>query len=368
MPIIPLNQWIPKLKKPLIVAGPCSAETEEQVLQTAKKLAEIEDVRIFRAGIWKPRTRPNSFEGLGEEALPWLAKVKKETGLLTTCEVANTKHVELALKYGIDILWIGARTTVSPFAVQEIADALKGTGIPVMIKNPINADFALWMGAVERFLNVGIEKIVAIHRGFSSAAPGEYRNPPMWHIPLSLKQRFPDLPMICDPSHITGKRENVPRVCQKAMDLDMDGLIVETHPTPEKAWSDAAQQITPETLASMLKNMEYRTAYSSDRKFEAQLGELRSKIDRLDTEIIETLQLRNKVAEEIAKAKIENNVTAFQLKRMDKVLKDRKAQAEKLGLRPEYIEELYNTVHAESVKIQTSIMVDNKILSKKEKP
>lgn len=360
MRIVALDKWIPKLKKPLIIAGPCSAETPEQVLSTAKKLVEIEDVRIFRAGIWKPRTRPNSFEGMGEEALPWLAEVKKETGLLTACEVANAKHVELALKHNVDIMWVGARTTVSPFAVQEIADALRGTGTPVMIKNPINADLALWMGAFERFLNVGLDKLVAIHRGFSSAAPGQYRNPPMWHLALALKQKFPDLPMICDPSHITGDRNLVPRVCQKAMDLDMDGLIIETHPDPDNAWSDAAQQITPATLAELIKGLELRTAFSPDRQFEAELGELRSQIDRIDREILESLHLRKEVSLKIADAKIRNNVTAFQLQRMDKVLKDRIAQGERHGLSPEFVEDLYNTIHAESVKIQSQLMVDKK--------
>jgi chorismate mutase len=253
MKIDSISSWLPNYNantNPLVIAGPCSAESLEQMLTTAHALKNIPAVKIFRAGIWKPRTRPNNFEGLGEIALPWLAEVKKQTGLLTTTEVATAKHVELCLKHGVDILWIGARTTANPFSVQEIADALKGVDIPVMIKNPINADLQLWIGAIERLNNVGLNKIIAIHRGFSVADKLEFRNDPLWRIPMELKVKFPELPLICDPSHITGDRELIQKVCQKAMDLNMDGLIIETHPEPAKAWSDAAQQVSKSTVST----------------------------------------------------------------------------------------------------------------------
>jgi chorismate mutase len=360
MKFIPLSKWIPNLKRPLVIAGPCSAESEEQVVGLAHRLREIEDVRIYRAGIWKPRTRPNAFEGHGEKALPWLARVKKETGLLTACEVANAQHAELALKHGIDILWIGARTTVSPFAVQEIADATRGSNAIVMIKNPVSADLNLWIGAFERFSQAGITKLAAIHRGFTTGSESKYRNPPLWALPVALKQRFPDLPMICDPSHITGNRDLVGRICQKAMDVDMDGLMIETHFTPDEAWSDAAQQVTPDQLASIIQNLELRTEFSLDRGFEQELDGLRSQIDRIDRDIIEALSLRMNVVEKIAQSKIKNNITAFQLHRMDQMMKNRMALGEKLGLEQNYINELYGVIHGESVKLQTSLMANHK--------
>lgn len=360
MKIIPIQKWLSHSKRPIVMAGPCSAETEEQVMGLAKRLALIPDIKIFRAGIWKPRTRPNSFEGLGEQALPWLANVKKETGLLTSCEVANAKHTELALKSGIDVLWIGARTTVSPFAVQEIADALRGTNIPVMVKNPINLDLSLWIGALERFSQAGIEKLVAIHRGFSTGVDSKYRNPPHWAIPLALKQKFPELPLICDPSHITGNRELVGRVSQKAMDVDMDGLMIETHFSPNDAWSDAAQQVTPDQLERIIRALELRTEFSHDRSFDQELEELRAKIDRVDREIIESLGQRMAVVRKIADAKIRNKVTAFQLSRMDQMLKERMAQGLVQGLESSYVEEIYQIIHGESVKTQTSLMANAK--------
>ena len=356
MDIKPMNKWIPNLKRPVVIAGPCSAETEEQMIQTAKELVQIEDVRIFRAGIWKPRTRPNSFEGVGEKGLEWLKRVKEETGLLTTTEVANARHAELCLEAGVDILWIGARTSVNPFSVQEIANALKGTNIPVMVKNPINADLSLWIGALERMYNAGIDKLAAIHRGFSTTEDTKYRNAPLWRIPIELKSRLPDLPIICDPSHITGNRDLVPMVCQKAMDVDMEGFMLETHITPEKAWSDAAQQITPETLAKLLKNLNYRTEFSPDRNFESELDTLRGQIDRVDREIIEALKLRFDIVDKIGAAKIKNNVTALQVHRMDQMMKRRMEQAAEVELRGEFIKEIYNIIHEESVKIQTELM------------
>lgn len=351
-----MNKWIPNLKRPLVIAGPCSAETEEQMLATAKAVVQIEDVRIFRAGIWKPRTRPNSFEGVGEEGLKWLNTVKKETGLLVTTEVANAGHVELALKHDIDILWIGARTTVNPFSVQEIADALKGTNIPVMVKNPINADLALWMGALERLSLAGIDKLVAIHRGFSTAQKSEYRNVPLWRIPMELKRLLPELPIICDPSHITGNRDRIALVCQKAMDVDMDGVMVETHPTPDKAWSDAAQQVTPTMLANIVKNLNLKTEFSPDNTFEQKLGDLRGQIDSIDSEIIEALKMRFNIVERIGQLKMDNKVTALQVRRMDELMKKVSEQATSVGLRALFAQEIYNVIHEESVKLQTEKM------------
>ncbi len=340
MKITPISSWLLNFKDhadPLVIAGPCSAESQEQVLETAHALKNIPAVKIFRAGIWKPRTRPNNFEGLGEIALPWLLEVKKQTGLLTTTEVATAKHVELCLKHGVDILWIGARTTANPFSVQEIADALKGVDIPVMIKNPINADLQLWIGALERFNHAGITKLVAIHRGFSVADKLEFRNDPLWRIPMELKVKFPELPLICDPSHITGERELIQKVCQKAIDLDMNGLIIETHPDPNKAWSDAAQQITPLKLKQILSELSLKTEYSNNSDFELQLNNLRAQIDRLDNELLHTLKMRSDVVEKIANAKIEQNITALQRNRFDHLMKDRIITGKQLGLEESYI-------------------------------
>lgn len=358
--IVPLSKWIPNLKRPLVIAGPCSAETEEQVIQTALEIKKNDDVRVFRAGIWKPRTRPNTFEGVGEEGLKWMAQAKKETGLLTTTEVATAAHAELALKHGIDILWIGARTTANPFSVQEIADVLKGTNVPVLVKNPINADLALWLGAIERIAGAGIKKIGAIHRGFSSYEKTQYRNAPIWKIPIELKRMLPDLPMICDPSHIAGVRDLVSGICQKAMDIDMEGLMIETHLSPNDAWSDAAQQVTPNALKEILGNLQLRTEFSADRNFEAQLDELRNKIDRIDRELIDSLSMRQKVVEEIGKAKAINNVTPLQMHRMGTLMEKRLSQGTDAGLALEYVKELFEIIHEESVRIQTELMNEHK--------
>jgi chorismate mutase len=355
MKFIPLKQWIPNMTKPLVIAGPCSAETEDQMLTIARELKQIEAVRVFRAGIWKPRTRPNCFEGVGEKGLEWLKKVKDETGLLTTTEVANGQHVELALKHGVDILWIGARTSVNPFSVQEIADALKGVDIPVMVKNPINTDLALWMGAIERIHGAGINKLAAIHRGFSSAEKSKYRNHPLWRIPMELKRRLPELPLICDPSHISGNRDLVESICQKAMDIDMDGLMVETHHIPEEAWSDAAQQVTPLKLHNIIKGLALKSEYPEDGK-ECELEQLRKQIDTIDNEILEALSMRFNIVQRIGEAKIKSNVTALQVHRLDEMMNKRMKLAEDVGLRSEFAREIYNVIHEESVRNQTLMM------------
>jgi len=354
-----IKECFPKLTSPIIIAGPCSAETEQQVMDTARQIKEFPNVQVFRAGIWKPRTRPNSFEGNGEKALPWMKRVKAELGLQTTVEVANAKHVELALKYDIDILWIGARTTASPFAVQEIADALKGTNIRVMIKNPINPDLALWLGAIERIYQAGIDRIIAIHRGFSVEGSHEYRNAPMWKLPIELKQRLPDLPMICDPSHIAGKRELIAKVTQKALDVNMDGAIIETHITPDTAWSDAAQQITPTQLKEIVSNLAYRKPDCHNKEYEDELEISRDQIDRIDQELIELLSQRHKIVEKIAITKIKNHVTALQVNRLNEMMTKRYEKGEALGLSQTYIKEIFDTIHTESVKKQTDIMAKN---------
>ena len=357
MKIESLNAWLPNKKpgSPLVIAGPCSAESLDQMLRTAHALKEISEVSVFRAGIWKPRTRPNNFEGLGEIALPWLAEVKKQTGLKVTTEVATAKHVELCLKAGVDILWIGARTTANPFSVQEIADALKGVDIPVMIKNPINADLQLWIGALERLNLAGITKLMAIHRGFSVGEKLEFRNDPLWKIPMELKVKFPELPLLCDPSHITGKRELVQQVCQKAMDLDYDGMIIETHPDPDKAWSDASQQVTPEKLAAIISSLALKNENSMDKSYTNQLNDLRDQIDRLDNELLHTLKMRQDVVEKIAKAKIEQNVTALQKGRFEQLMKQRMDAGMKIGLDQDFIKEIFDSIHEQSVQTQTNL-------------
>jgi chorismate mutase len=362
MKIDSIASWLPQYNssEPLVIAGPCSAESLEQMLETAHALKNIPAVKIFRAGIWKPRTRPNNFEGHGEIALPWLAEVKKQTGLLTTTEVATAKHVELCLKNEVDILWIGARTTANPFSVQEIADALKGVDIPVMIKNPINADLQLWIGAIERINNVGINKIIAIHRGFSVADKLEFRNDPIWRIPMELKVKFPELPLICDPSHITGDRELIQKVCQKAMDLSMDGLIIETHPDPTKAWSDASQQITPKKLQFIISELSHKTEYSNDTDFEALLNNLRNQIDRLDNELLHTLKLRKDIVVKIANAKMEQNITALQRNRFDKLMRERLDAGKSLGLEDLFVKEIFDAIHDQSIKLQTDLFERSK--------
>jgi chorismate mutase len=343
-----------KTERPLVISGPCSAETEEQVLDTARKLSK-NGVQIFRAGIWKPRTRPLSFEGHGAKALKWLQKAKQETGMYMATEVANVKHVYEALKYGVDILWIGARTTANPFAVQEIADALNGVDIPVLVKNPINPDVELWLGAIERINNAGITKLAAIHRGFSSYESSIYRNPPQWEIPIELKRKAPELPIITDPSHICGNWENLFDISQKAMDLNFDGLIIESHHNPEEAWSDAKQQITPEELKTMLDKLVLRTE-ELDKEQQATIEELRVQIDKYDDMVIDTFQKRMEIAEQIGRYKKENNITILQTKRWDEILNKRIKQGEMKNLSPDFITKIFRAIHQESINHQEKIM------------
>ncbi|HET6245501.1 MAG: bifunctional 3-deoxy-7-phosphoheptulonate synthase/chorismate mutase type II [Bacteroidetes bacterium] len=354
--ITPLNSWIAGAGKPLIISGPCSAETENQVLETAKAIAKTGTSTIFRAGIWKPRTRPNAFEGIGVKGLPWLKRVKQETGLLIATEVANAYHVEECLKYGIDMVWIGARTTANPFSVQEIADALKGVDIPVFVKNPIHPDLQLWIGALERINKAGITKLAAIHRGFHSYIEKLYRNTPNWELAIELKMLCPELPLICDPSHICGNTTLLFSVAQKAMDLDMDGLMIESHCAPQTALSDKDQQITPDELLELVSELVIRDASSKNVLFKNKLEELRSQIDNVDEEILLAMAERMIIVKEIGEYKKENSVTILQIKRWNKILKNQLKTAEKTGLSKEFIKDLYLLVHNESIRMQTEIM------------
>lgn len=357
IPIDSLESWGLKNCKPLIIAGPCSAETEEQVLETARAL-KAQNIEIFRAGIWKPRTRPNSFEGVGADGLQWLKTVKTETGMLTATEVANVKHVYEALKAGVDILWIGARTTVNPFAVQEIADALQGVDIPVMIKNPINPDVELWIGAMERISKAGITKIAAIHRGFSSFEKLKYRNAPQWQLAIELRRRMKNLPIICDPSHIAGQADLVFEIAQEAMDLGQDGLMIETHPNPKVALSDAKQQLTPKQLYDLRNGLILRTDSSTNPQFRHSLDELRAKIDSLDDELLAVLQRRMNVVAQIGKHKKENNIRILQANRWDEILQHTLAKGAEKGLSAEFIEKLFQAIHQEAIDLQTHILND----------
>ena len=341
-------------RRPLIIAGPCSAETEEQVMETAKMLAE-RGIKIFRAGIWKPRTKPGGFEGIGVEGLPWLKAVKKETGMLVATEVATAKHVYEALKAGIDILWIGARTTANPFAVQEIADALKGADVPVLVKNPVNPDLELWIGALERINGAGLKRIGAIHRGFSSYDKKLYRNLPQWHIPIELRRRIPSLPILCDPSHIGGKRELVAPLSQQAMDLGFDGLIVESHCNPDCAWSDAKQQVTPDVLDYILNLLVIRKETQTTEN----LSELRKQIDECDNNLIEELAKRMRIAREIGTYKKEHDMTILQTGRYNELLDKRGSQGALCGMDPEFIKKVFEAIHEESVRQQMEIINKN---------
>ncbi|MEN8227976.1 MAG: bifunctional 3-deoxy-7-phosphoheptulonate synthase/chorismate mutase type II [Bacteroidota bacterium] len=340
--------------KPIFMAGPCSAESEEQVLNTAIPLAAM-GIKIFRAGIWKPRTRPNAFEGVGSEGLKWLQLVQKETGMLVSTEVANVKHVYEALKYGVDIIWIGARTSANPFAVQDIADSLRGVNIPVMIKNPVNPDVDLWIGAIERINNAGIKRMAAIHRGFSSYDKTLYRNVPQWQVPIELRRRIPNMPIITDPSHICGNREFLYDISQKAMDLNFDGLIIETHCNPDKALSDAGQQVTPEGLKNILDRLILRDPEVKEELM-LNLAELRDQIDKVDDKIINLLEERMMVSENIGDYKKENNITILQTKRWDDMLKNRLALGARKGLSEDFIIKLFRSIHQESINHQTSVM------------
>lgn len=338
-------------ERPFVIAGPCSAETEEQVIETAKQLA-AKGCRMFRAGVWKPRTKPGGFEGNGEAALPWLNRVQKETGMLVATEVATPEHIELALKYGIDILWVGARTSANPFAMQAMADALKGVDVPVFVKNPVNPDLELWIGAMERINQAGIKRMAAIHRGFSSYDKKIYRNLPMWQIPIELHRRIPDLPIICDPSHIGGSRELIAPLCQQAMDLGFDGLIVESHCEPDKAWSDSKQQITPDVLDYILNLLVIRSETNTTESITL----LRKQIDELDNQFMELLSKRMRVCREIGQYKKEHNMTVLQSARYSEILEKRGAQGALCGMSPEFIAGVFELIHGESVRQQMEII------------
>lgn len=347
----PLNLPGIENKRPLVIAGPCSAETEEQVMAAARALAK-NDIKIFRAGVWKPRTKPGGFEGNGEKALPWLKRVKEETGMLIATEVATPKHVEASLNAGVDILWVGARTTANPFAVQELADSLRGIDVPVLVKNPVNPDLELWIGALERINQAGIERLGAIHRGFSSYDKKIYRNLPMWQIPIELRRRIPALPLVCDPSHIGGRRDLIAPLCQQAMDLGMDGLIIESHCNPDEAWSDASQQVTPDILDYILGLLVVRDTKQSTESLSA----LRKQIDQYDDQLIELLAKRMRVSREIGMFKKEHDMTVLQTGRYTEILEKRGAQGALCGIGADCIKEIFETIHEESVRQQLEII------------
>ncbi len=338
-----------------MVSGPCSAESEKQVRETAAALAKIPQVKVFRAGIWKPRTRPSAFEGVGKKGLKWLQKVKQDTGLLLTVEVASPRHVEDALEHDIDILWIGARTVVNPFSIQEIGEALKGHDVPLMIKNPLNPDLHTWTGAIERFNQMGIRKMIAVHRGFSFFNRSPYRNAPMWEIPIELMCAYPRMPMFCDPSHICGNRDLLLPTAQKAMDLEMCGLMIETHYRPEEALTDKRQQITPAQLEKILKSLVIRKETVSTA-FKTKLEGLRSEIDKLDEELIDILARRMTVVEEIGHYKKENRITILQVKRWKKIIHDRLEHGVRLGLNREFVIRLLEAIHDETIQKQMDVM------------
>ena len=354
-----LRNWLDDfdLDHPLVIAGPCSAETESQVLGIAHELKNS-DVSIFRAGIWKPRTRPGNFEGVGSIGLKWLQKVKKETGLLVTTEVANANHVKIALDHDIDVLWIGARSTVSPFIVQEIADALKNTDKIVLLKNPVNPDLSLWYGGIERLYTANIKKLGVIHRGFSTYSKTKFRNNPEWQIPIELQNKFPDLPLICDPSHICGRRDIIKQTSQKALDLNFDGLMIETHNDPDNAWSDAAQQITPKTLINLMKDLVIRKESFEEKSFINELENLRIKIDNADSQILEIIGNRMKVSEEIGKIKKKQNVAILQSARWNDILEKMISDGKEKGLSEDFILKIFKAIHQESINHQEKILKD----------
>lgn len=351
-----ISTWLNDATRPVIISGPCSAETEEQMISTAQQLAATGRVHALRAGIWKPRTRPGQYEGAGEEGLKWLIQAKKLTGLPVTTEVANAAHVDACLKAGVDILWVGARTTVNPFSVQEIADALKGVDIPVMVKNPVNPDLELWLGALERLNKAGITKLTAIHRGFSSFEKGPFRNAPMWDIAIELKTRIPELEIFCDPSHISGNRELIGLIAQKALDLDMAGLMIESHIDPDAAWSDAKQQVTPSSLAHIVDGLVVRSVSSDNKTFKDTLSILREQIDQLDDEIMQKMASRMRISEKIGQYKRDNNVTILQVARWEEIIQTRVALGKAMGLTKEFMTELLKLIHEESIQVQTRVM------------
>lgn len=343
-------------KRPLIISGPCSAESEEQLIATAQQLAATGKVDMLRAGIWKPRTKPGLFEGVGAVGLPWMQKAKQITGLPTTVEVATGKQVQDALTFGVDMLWIGARTTVNPFSVQEVADALRGVDVPVLIKNPINPDLELWSGAVERVARAGVKQIGLIHRGFSSYGNTEFRNAPMWHLAIEMKRRNPGMMMINDPSHICGRRDILLDVAQKAIDLDFDGLMIESHIDPDNAWSDAKQQVTPARLAEMLDSIKWRVEDVSSESFHAALDKLREQINHVDDELMDLLAQRMRIAEKIGEYKRNNSVTILQTNRWNQILEKSFQKADKIGLSRDFVTRYLDAVHMESINRQNRIM------------
>ena len=345
-------------KRPLIISGPCSAETEEQVVETATRLAKTGKIDVLRAGIWKPRTKPGMFEGIGMKGLPWMAQAKKITGLPITVEVATAKHVEDALHFDVDMLWIGARTTVNPFSVQEVCDALRGVDVPVLIKNPINPDLELWCGGIERLQKVGVKQIGMIHRGFSNYGNTEFRNAPMWHLPIEMKRRFPDMMLICDPSHICGNRTMLQSVAQKSINLDFDGLMIESHIDPDNAWSDSKQQITPERLSEMLGELIWRSENTDEKEFLNALAKLREQINHIDDELLMLIGQRMKVADKIGVYKKDNNITILQTNRWNDILAKAFVKGEKLGLSKEFITKYFDAIHLESINHQNKIMND----------
>lgn len=357
--IVPLNIWTKISTHPFVISGPCSAEGEEQVFNTVREIVKHagDKVHMLRAGIWKPRTRPNAFEGVGEIGLPWVKAAGREFGLPVTVEVANAEHVEAALKNEIDVLWIGARTTVSPFAIQEIADALKGVDIPVLVKNPINPDLELWIGAMERFNQAGIKKLGAIHRGFSSYEKTIYRNAPMWEIPIELRRRYPQIPIIVDPSHIGGTRDLIQLLCQQAMDMGFDGLMIESHINPDKAWSDAKQQVTPERLGEILQSLIVRQPIVSDTGFKS-LHDMRARIDRIDDYILELMGERMGISEEIGEVKKQNQLAIHQSERWAQIVKRALEKGKTSGLTEEFILKLFQQVHNESIRHQSKVIGD----------
>ncbi len=352
----PIRSWLPAAAEPLVIAGPCGAESFEQVRRTAGELKALGTVSMFRCGVWKPRTRPNDFEGKGEEALRWLRDIKAEFGLRLTIEVATAAHTELALKYGIDSVWLGARTMANPFSVQEVADALKGSDIPVFIKNPIHDDLQLWIGGIERVCNNGLNKVAAIHRGFHFYGKSRYRNRPLWQIPIELRTVFPELPILCDPSHISGNRELIPQVAQKALDIGMDGLMIESHYDPTVALSDARQQLTPSDLGDLIENLVVRQPGCADPEFADKLQELRRVIDEIDEEILHVLKKRLQVVRQIGAYKKEHNITIFQLERWQEILRTRGQWADRIGLSRIHVERLCQLLHEESIRVQNEVM------------
>lgn len=349
--IAPLSSWIDLQDRPLVISGPCSAENEKQVMTTAREIAKIPQVKVFRSGLWKPRTRPHYFEGVGAEGLKWLKRVKEETGLMTAVEVASPQHVEICLQHEVDILWLGARTVVNPFSVQEITEVLKGVDIPVMIKNPISPDLKLWMGAIERVNQAGVTRLIAIHRGFYSLGKSLFRNPPMWEIPVELKRIIPEIPIITDPSHICGNRNTLYHISQKAMDLEMDGLMIEAHYNPTRALTDVEQQISPAELEQLLDKLVIRKT-AGDEAFQQKLNELRDEVDQLDSEIIELLSKRLGLVEEIGKIKKEKNITILQIKRWNEVFKERLRQGKEQGLNAGFLSKFLEILHNEAIRIQ----------------